>query len=50
MQNYDALHDLPAAHSMDEAKLSLENASPADILTFRTKIKCPYQNSLQIKY
>ena len=32
MQTYDTLHDLPTGHPNDDVKLSLENASPADIL------------------
>ena len=31
MQNYNAIHDLPTAQT-GKAKISLENASPADIL------------------
>ena len=30
IQNYDTLHDLPTTQT-DEARLSLENASPTDI-------------------
>ena len=31
MQTYDALHDLPTGQTNNDVKLSLENASPADI-------------------
>ena len=30
-QAYDTLHDPPTAQTIDDIKLSLENASPADI-------------------
>ena len=32
MQTYDTLHNSPTAQTGDGVKLSLENASPADIL------------------
>ena len=31
MQTYDTLNDLPTGQTNDDVKISLENASPADI-------------------
>ena len=45
-QNYDTLHDLPTEQTGDNDKLSLENASPADIPWLKDNLMLPPELTL----